>query len=231
MNEIEHIFEPSRLLLVWHHANADAPKNRRVVGELLRHGDDASFKYLKGTDDFRLALEEGFHEFPAFADAKGEPDKLGALDVFVRRLPPRRREDFQEYLKQYNLPIDFAGSSFALLAYTGARLPSDTFELCPDLSDAKAPLDLIVEVAGLTHHMGDSVFSESDRVFFEKDPTNLHDTSAVKVIHNNKHVGYINKALAPSFTNLIDSGDLTGSIIKFTNTKGKPRLLVLVKYT
>jgi hypothetical protein len=198
----------------------------------VRHGEDASFRYLKGTNDFRLALEEGFHEFPAFADAKNEVSKLGALDVFVRRLPPRKREDFQEYLTQYNLPTDFAGSSFALLAYTGARLPSDTFELCPDLSDAKAPLDLVIEIAGLNHHMdNDTSFSENDIVDFDKDPNNEHDPLAVKVLHKGKHVGFINKALAPSFATLMDSGNVSGSVIKFSNNKGKPRLLVLVKYT
>lgn len=232
MNAIEHIFEPTRLLLVWHHSNSEAPRSRRVVGELVRHGEDAAFRYLKGTDDFRLALEEGFHEFPAFADAKNEESKLGALDVFVRRLPPRKREDFQEYLTQYNLPTDFAGSSFALLAYTGARLPSDTFELCPDLSDARAPLDLVIEVAGINHHIdSDTYIPESAVVVFEKDPENIHDPSAVKVIHEGKHIGFINKALAPSFSKLMDSGVVSGSVIRFSKNKGKPRLLVLVKYT
>lgn len=232
MNAIEHIFEPTRLLLVWHNSNFEAPRCRRVVGELVRHGDDAAFRYLKGTDDFRLAIEEGFHEFPAFSDAKNEESKLGALDVFVRRLPPRKREDFHEYLSQYNLPINFTGSSFALLAYTGARLPSDTFELCPDLSDAVAPLDLIVEVAGLGFHMDEnSVFHEDETVSFEKDPENPYDPQAVKVLHNKNHIGYINKALSPSFAKLLETGKVSGKVIKFTNNKGKPRLLVLVKYS
>lgn len=232
MNAIEHIFEPTRLLLVWHSSNSDAPRSRRVVGELVRYGEDAAFRYLKGTDDFRLALEEGFHEFPAFSDAKDEESKLGALDVFVRRLPPRKREDFQEYLSQYNLPTNFTGSSFALLAYTGARLPSDTFELCPDLSDATAPLDLIIEVAGLNFYAKEgSTFNEGDAVNFERDPGNTHDPSAVKVMHNNMHIGFINKALAPSFASLLEAGNVQGSVIRFSNNKGRPRLLVLAKYS
>ena len=167
MSTIENIFEPSRLLLVWHHSQPGAPRHRRVVGELVRQGDDASFRYLKDTEDFQAALEEGFYEFPAFSDKAGGERQSGALDVFMRRLPPRKREDFREYLAQYSLPADFSGSTFSLLGYTGARLASDTFELCPDLSDAEAPLDFVIEASGIQYHTtAENSFFEEDRIFF-----------------------------------------------------------------
>jgi hypothetical protein len=118
-----------------------------------------------------------------------------------------------------------------LLAYTGARLPSDTFELCPDLSDASAPLDLVVEIAGLNYHTdGDENIQEGDNIVFEKDPSNEFDPSAVKALHKGKCIGYINKALAPSFSRLIDSGLVSAEALKLIQSKGKSRLLVLVKY-
>lgn len=231
MSTIENIFEPSRLLLVWHHSNADTPRSRRVVGELVRRGEDAAFRYLKGTPDFEAALEEGFHEFPAFADSKNDTPQLGALDVFVRRLPPRKREDFKEYLAQYNLPSDFSGSAFSLLGYTGARLASDNFELCPDLSDATAPLDFVIELSGVQHYVNDDIkLVENDQVFFKEDPTNESDPNAIKVIYSGRTIGFVNKALAPSFSGLLHSGRVEGRIIRFTVQKSRARLLVLVKY-
>lgn len=231
MSTIEHIFEPSRLLLVWHHSQPGAPRHRRVVGELVRQGDDASFRYLKDTEDFQAALEEGFYEFPAFADKAGSEHQVGALDVFMRRLPPRKREDFREYLAQYNLPADFSGSTFSLLGYTGARLASDTFELCPDLSDAKAPLDFVIEASGTQYHTTEeNIFCEDDEVLFEADPQNSHDENAIKIIHKGSVVGFVNKALASSFYRLLKTGIVEGSVLRFTERKGKSRLLILVRY-
>lgn len=231
MSVIEHIFEPSRLLLVWHHSLPDTPHHRRVVGELVRHGEDVSFRYLKNTEDFQAALEEGFHEFPAFADKSNTAEQTGALDVFMRRLPPRKREDYQEYLAQYNLPPDFSGSSFSLLGYTGARLASDTFELCPDLSDAKAPLDFVIEASGTQYHNTDNhIFKEDDKVTFETDPENPHDKNAIKILHNLSVVGFVNKALSPSFLRLLQTGSLEGRVLRFSERKLQSRLLIMVRH-
>jgi hypothetical protein len=231
MNVIENIFEPSRLLLVWHHTNSDAPRQRRVVGELIRSGEDAAFRYLKDTEDFKAALNEGFFEFPAFADKDGNDYQYGALDVFMRRLPPRKREDFKEYLAQYSLPTSFTGSNFALLAYTGARLASDTFELCPDLTDAKAPVDFVIEVSGVQHYVSDEiVLCENDDVFFVPELDNQFDSNAVKVMYNDNTIGYVNKALSKSFSHLMRSGVVRGKILKSSFQKKRPRLVVLVKF-
>lgn len=231
MSTIEHLFEPSRLFLVWHHLNGDTPQHRRVVGELIRQGDDASFRYLKGTEDFKAAVNEGFLPFPAFSEEKSNEFQSGALDVFVRRLPPRKREDFKEYLSQYSLPQDFSGSAFSLLAYTGARLASDGFELCPDLSDASAPLDFVIEVSGVQHYIDENYsFSEDDEILFEVEPENPHDKNAIKVVHKDKTVGYVNKALSPSFAKLLSNGEIEGKVLKFSVQKSRQRLLVLVRY-
>lgn len=232
MSAIEHIYEPSRLLLVWHPADESKPRHRRVVGELVRQGDDAVFRYLKGTSDFEAALNEGFFEFPAFADNTNNASKTGALDVFLRRIPPRKREDFKDYLGQYNLPSDFSGSAFALLGYTGARLASDTFELCPDLSDAKAPLDFVIELSGVHHHLDPSlVIAEGDCVSFVIDAANEYDDNAIKVTHSGSTIGYVNKALAPSFKRLLLEGNVIGSILKKYVFKSKVGIIVLVRYT
>lgn len=231
MSTIENIFEPSRLLLVWHHLQPEGARHRRVVGELVRAGNDASFRYLKDTDDFDAALKEGFHEFPAFGDLGEGGSHTGALDVFMRRLPPRKREDFREYLSQYSLPPDFSGSAFSLLAYTGARLASDAFELCPDLSDAKAPLDFVIEASGVRHCLLDaSSLEEGQPVSFEREPENQFDENAIGIYVGQQRVGYINKAMAPSFQRLLDTGNITGEVLRFTESRNRHRLLILVRY-
>ncbi|WXL27735.1 HIRAN domain-containing protein [Ectopseudomonas mendocina] len=230
MSVIEHIYEPSRLLLVWHHSDETKPRHRRVVGELIRKGDDAFFRYLKGTVDFEAALNEGFHEFPAFEDGKAESQPR-ALDVFLRRIPPRKREDFNEYLGQYNLPENFSGSPFSLLGYTGARLASDTFELCPDFTDAKAPLDFIIELSGAHHYVKpQNNIAEGDAVEFVLDENNEHDENAIKVEHNNVVIGYINKAMTPGFKKLLNEGTVKGTILKKYLFKSKIGIILLVKY-
>ncbi|MCP9337618.1 HIRAN domain-containing protein [Stutzerimonas xanthomarina] len=232
MSAIEHIYEPSRLLLVWHPTDESQPRHRRVVGELVRQGDDAVFRYLKGTDDFEAALNEGFFEFPAFADKKDNASQAGALDVFLRRIPPRKREDFKEYLGQYNLPPDFSGSPFSLLGYTGARLASDTFELCPDLSDAKAPLDFVIELSGAHHYHDPSrALAEGDEVDFITDDDNKHDGQAIRVELRGSKIGYVNKALAPSFRRLLREGTVRGTILKTFVSRSKLGIIVLVKYS
>jgi hypothetical protein len=231
VNTIENIFEPSRLFLVWHHSQPTGARSRRIVGELVKQGNDATFRYLKNTEDFEAALGEGFHEFPAFADRAGDASQPGAMDVFMRRLPPRKREDFKEYLSQYSLPNNFIGSDFALLGYTGARLASDNFELCPDLAGARAPLDLVIEATGTQYHVNENkIFNEGDEIFFEADPQNVHDRNAVQIIHQGHLIGYVNKALAPGFNQLLRAGRMDGRVLKFTERKGKARLLILARH-
>lgn len=230
MISVQNIFEPHRLFLVWHHLMPDAVRHRRVVGELIRDGEDASFRYLKDTADFEAAIDEGFIGFPAF-DLKKDKLQSNALDAFLRRLPPRKREDYKEYLAQYNLPTEFSGSTFALLGYTGARLASDAFELCPDLSDAVAPLDIVIELSGVQHHLNeDTDVVEGAAIEFKADSENPFDPNAVQALANGKIVGYVNKALSPSFKEMMSRGTVSGVILKRFKFKSKPGIIVLVRY-
>lgn len=231
MENIDYIFEPSRLLVVWHQSHADKPRHRRVIGELARVVDNAEFRYLRGTPDFELALAEGFLGFPAFP-LKGGPELYkDCLDVFVRRLPPRKREDFKEYLAQYNLPSNFNGSDFALLGYTGARLASDAFELCPDFSNAQAPLDIVIEVSGAQYHAKDiKSVREGAAISFQPEPDNPFDPHAIMIKLEGSKIGYVNKAIAPGFARLLKSGTVEGVILKNVERKNVVILLVLVRY-
>ncbi|WP_185268833.1 HIRAN domain-containing protein [Halopseudomonas xiamenensis] len=170
------------------------------------------FRYLKETEDYRLALEEGFIGFPAFTKSSTIFDD--ALDAFYTRLPPRKRADFGKYLSQYGLPENFNGSHMALLGYTGARLASDSFELCPDYSDVTAPADILMEVTGAHYHVELARLPPpGEQVEFLPEPDNPHDKNAIAVIYRGAKIGYINKTTAIGFNKMLTTMDVSGCIL------------------
>jgi hypothetical protein len=191
MTFIEHFFDPKRLWLVWQPALTalGVARTRRIVAEITHDNDIYTFRYLTDSADFKSARAEGFEGYPAFRVSENEYHN-NVLATFTRRLPPRKREDFSEYLAAHRLPSTFSGSDMALLAYTGAKLPSDSFELVPDLSDSKLPLQIIMEVAGYRYHKKEGL-KENDTVKFSFDKDNPYDTNAIAITHSGQKIGYI----------------------------------------
>ena len=144
------------------------------------------FRYLKHTLDFDEACKAGFKGFPAFhlKDKNDNEVHQGVIESLMRRLPPRKREDFADFLAQHRLPSPFNNSDMALLGYTGARLPSDGFALVPDFSECEVPCDYLMEVAGLRHILGTDVSNIhlDDPVEFAIDQDNPVDQDALLVI-------------------------------------------------
>lgn len=226
---VNHIFEPKRLYLVWHHSGDNSPRHRRVVGELYQDGNSVSFRYLKHSDDYKRAEEEGFIGFPAFTLHNNETFK-NAIDVFSKRLPPQKRADFGKYLSQYGLPDSFEGSTLALLGYTGARLASDGFELCPDYSDMVAPADLVIEVAGAQYYLPPSDLPpDGDEVNFEFEPDNIHDINAVAILWKGTKIGYIGKSAAAGFAILTNKMKIKGFILKTSLRQDRVQVMILVE--
>lgn len=230
MSAINHIFEPSRLLLVWHHSGNSTPRHRRTVGELFKNGNSICFRYLKESDDYQLAQAEGFIGFPAFTATNTQDKFDDALEVFTKRLPPSKRADFPKYLAQYGLPYPFNGSDFALLAYTGARLASDSFELCPDLSDATAPIDLIAEISGAHYHIKErGIPPTGAEVSLLIDIENPYDRNAIAAIVAGEKIGYINKSIAGSLKKLIENSSISCNILKSISNNEKIQISLLVR--
>lgn len=103
MNTLLHIVEPSRLLLTWQPSDEQTrPRTRRVVGEVFTEaGGGIVFRYLRDTIDFQAACDAGFQGFTAF-DIKDENTiKQGVIEALIRRLPPRKRDDFVDFLNQH----------------------------------------------------------------------------------------------------------------------------------
>ena len=229
MHTIDHIFEPTRLFLVWTSVADGVARNRRIVGELTKTDDSFVFRYLKDTPDYHAAVNEGFISFPAFT-IHGNEVFDNALSAFMSRVPPRKRQDFAKYLAQYGLPKTFNGSDFSLLGYTGARLASDSFELSPDLSTAATPIDIVLEVSGTQYNKITGELSEGAKVYFVREPNNAHDENAIAIMTEFGRIGYVSRALNKGFSKLLDSSVVEGSILSINPINDKIKILVLAKF-
>lgn len=229
MRTINHAFEPNRLFLVWTSVIEGAARHRRVVGELYKDDGGYHFRYLKDTPDYKAALDEGFISYPAFTIHNDKPVE-NALPAFMSRVPPRKRQDFPKYLSQYGLPSDFSGSDLSLLGYTGARLASDSFELCPDLASASAPLDIILEVSGASYNPASETAEPGISVRFIPEPDNEHDANAISIMSEHGRIGFVSRAINKGFGDLLNRYSSTGSVLRSNVIAGKPKILVMASF-
>lgn len=224
MNFIEHIHEPLRLVLVWQ--SAEPPRTRRAVAEIVRPDestDHAIFRYLVDTSDMRLAQAEGFVGFPAFPKFDAEYE-AGVVDVFNRRLPPRERGDYARYLEQFRLRPSEPISSVGLLAYTGAKLPSDGFALIDPLEDIESPVDVLIEVAGYRHHQQGctTTLAEGMPAELRPEPDNAFDPNAIAIYVEGDRIGYVPRQQAPALLDLLRRGDIASNVERINGQPERP---------
>jgi hypothetical protein len=232
MNRLSYIREPSRLLLTWQPAESSSqPRTRRVVGEIKKHGDEVVLRYLPETPDYQAAVECGFLGYPAFNPTSVE-HRQGVMEAFSRRLPPRKREDFGDFLAKHRLPEPFPLSDLALLGYTGGALPSDGFSLVPDFPDDPGPFDYVLELAGVRHVRGLNLSSVTagDEVQFALDRENPIDRDAVFVVHRGKPLGYVNRALRSRVAKWAANGQLSATIERLNGKPDRPLVYVRLQY-
>lgn len=232
MQPLDHLVEPTRLLMTWQSSDEHpSARVRRVIGEVVREGTDHKvvFRYLKGTEDYAEAEKAGFKGFPAFHSEQPET-RDGVLDSLIRRLPPRNREDFREYLAKHGLSAPFELSDFALLGYTGARLPSDGFALVPEFDPDARPCEYVMEVAGTRHVFKGSIdeLRPGDPVSIELDVGNPVDADALVVVHEGRRIGYVNRALRHMIHVWLRSGSLVAAIHRLNGNQDRPLVYVRI---
>jgi hypothetical protein len=229
---LQHIIEPGALLLTWQPSDeSGAQRTRRVVGRLAVHDNQVTFCYLKGTEDFEKALEAGFRGYPAFRleDKSQSVFVQGVMESFLRRLPPRSREDFGDYLKLHRLPEPFVFSDLALLGYTGAKLPSDGFSLLPDFQIEDVPCDFITEIAGFRHYRSSTQgLSVGDSVSFDLAPKNEVDSDAISILHHGETIGYVNRAMRVVFRSWLESLAVDARIERLNGKLDRPLVYLYV---
>lgn len=230
MHFIEHTFAPTRLLLVW-----QAPDGRDrtlfVIGELTECGGIVSFRYLADTDDFRNAVEEGFVCHPAFPKHDVEYTG-GVMDVFMRRLPPRSRSDYSKYLEQWRLPATSVLTDFAMLAYSGAKLPSDGFSVVWPLDEVAAPGEVLLEVAGFRYqNIGLDELSVGMSVTFAPESDNKWDTNALRMEVDGRRIGYVKRAQRDAVMNWLTHYRVDAVLERFNGTAERPIVYVFCRLT
>ncbi|MFC1521902.1 HIRAN domain-containing protein [Elusimicrobiota bacterium] len=193
---------PSRAYLTWRN---EPHATHYVVGELARLGNSRyCFKYSAGSD-LDEARKRGFKGHPAFKLNLKQKYTKNALEVFAARLPGRNRGDFKDFLGYWeidNPDID----EFALIAITGARLATDSFEFIAPYGDLEN-CTFLSELAGVVY-AGDlkgGSFGEGASVKFQREPTNPKDIHAVQVYCDDIFLGYIKKVHACAVSKAIDN--------------------------
>lgn len=228
MHFIEHTFAPTRLLLVW-----QAPDGRDrtlfAVGELREQGGMVTFRYLPDTTDFHMAVEQGFSCYPAFPKYDVEYSD-GVMDSFMRRLPPRSRGDYAKYLEQWRLPAGAVLSDFALLGYSGAKLPSDGYTVIWPLDEVTAPGEILLEVAGFRYQgVGLGELSIGMPVTFAAEPDNEKDSKALRIEVNGRRIGYVKRMQRDAIMNWLADYDVEAWLERFNGTAERPVVYIFCR--
>lgn len=230
MNFIEHICEPEKLLLCW---QAPSDGTRYVVVELYRSSaNEYIFKYLKNTNDFKDAQKLGFTMHPAFHNNQ-DIHNSGVLEAFTGRIPPRSRNDFKEYLQNFRISNNVSISDFALLGYTGAKLPSDGFSIINPFENTSIPSEFLIELAGTRHMKGLDLKTVQigDPVEFIEEPNNQYDKEAIFVVSKGQKLGYISRWQTQAFHKWIrDRGiSLLANVERINGTNERPVIYVFLR--
>lgn len=227
MNFIEHVHEPRRLLLVWQGSS----RNRYAVAELFRAPDDrVQFRYLLDTPELAAAQMEGFINFPAFRKLEQTYD-LGVVETFMRRLPPRSRGDYAQYLEQFRLRPEMAISDFALLAYTGAKLPSDGFSILNPLEDVTGACDVLLEVAGFRYSaelpIEDLQLDEAAQ--FLPESGNPHDPNAIAIYVRGGKIGYVPRQQTAAIRRWLNNSALEARVERINGGSERPLVYLFLR--
>ncbi|EKY4197102.1 hypothetical protein [Vibrio harveyi] len=226
MTTIENSIQVNTLFLTWQ-SNQDR-NQRYLVGTLKRLSSGFEFSYLLETPDYNKAIEQGFIGYPAFPLDKG-PFTNDVMATFMKRLPPRSRRDFKKYLLSHHLPETFDGSDFDLIAHTGIQLPSDGFDLIPNLEEAKVPFDYMMEVAGTRYYLSYeevTAIKPNSSVQLICEDENEFDCNAVAVKINDMVIGYVNKLFCLTVRQLMER-NLECTIAKVSGTQERPLIYIM----
>ena len=232
MSHIEHIIEPTKLLLSWQ-SPTGPDRGRHIVAELHRNGQDTDLKYLRDTDDYAAAKAKGFGgEYPGFPANK---DYTGVLAAFMRRLPPRSRSDFDKFMEAIRIPPGTEVSDFALLGYAGAKLPSDDFYIIHPFDQAQPPFEFLLQMAGYRHYRSGVPYEELKSGMaarFELELDNRFDPEAVRIVIpevSPETSGYVYRGLAPQFRKWLIAGlQVRGMIERVNGIGDHPQVYLFV---
>jgi hypothetical protein len=241
VNCIEHSWEPKRLFLAWQPPEVVGDRFRWAVALLDRCADPNAihlryfnpgleFESFNQGRQFEQLVSLGYEGYPAFSRTRAIHDHA-VTDALMRRLPPRSRPDFSDYMKQFRLVDDLGLSDFALLGRTEAKVLGDGFSVVDPLDADTQEGDLLLEIAGYRHYARGLVFrlSVGDRIDIVPEPGNRHDGDAVQVMSRGQKIGNINRLQAKTFLRWTAKRDIQGVIERLNGSPDHPRAFIFVR--
>lgn len=226
---IEHLVEPQRLLLYWQ-ARESKNRSRYRVGQLVMKGGQVVLQYDHGPE-MAEAKQMGFEGYPAFPLKQMEHSHQ-VMDAFRRRLPPRSRGDFSRYLELRAIPAEAEVSDFALLGYSGAKLPNDGFELVHPFDDPPETFEVLVEVAGFRHEakLDAAELKAGDPVRFVPELENPVEAEAIMMECAGRKLGYVPRGYLDMLHRMLDRGaELEGEVFRINGSQARPLVYVLTQ--
>jgi hypothetical protein len=239
-NWIERASEPRQLFLAWQAPDHFGDRFRWAVAILTPRGEDYTFRYLARGSEIESfnqgrryeELESlGYQGYPAF-NFKRAVHERNVLSVFMRRLPPRTRSDFQDYTRQFRLARNLKLSDFSLLARTEAKLPSDGFSIVDPLDPELDRCDLMLEVAGFRYYFDPDkpiALSVGQSVEIAPEPDNPVDPNAVQFLSDSRKIGNVNRLQAKTFLRWLAERQVSGVLERLNGRAGKPRAFIFVR--
>lgn len=236
---IQHPVEPAELVLAWQAPDEfrDEDRRRWEVGIIKRQGPATHFRYFDepefGTRNFGRPLEQlrryGFEGYPAFKFVPGRVYATEVLETFERRLPPRNRADFDQYLEYFSVAPSSKPSLLQLLAITEARLPGDGFSLIDPLDVNMEDGEVVFEIAGYRHESPEVVPELGEQLVLRSEPENEWDPRAVAVYLSGTKIGFVNKIQAPVVGDWLKSRQTTCVLLRYNGRQGAPRAYALLR--
>jgi len=230
MHFINNIIEPKKLLLAWQSLDEEY-RTRYIVAELNSTKGMVTLNYLVNTKDFLAAQQRGFESYPAFQDINKIYSNV--LDTFIRRLPPRSRGDFPQYLEGIRVKPDAKISDFALLGYSGAKLLSDGFSLIHPFNDVTDKCELLLEIAGFRHieaNQDTKIEVDMPVSFLIEEVNEFTKENAIRVMVGGIMRGYVNRGMIPTFLTWMSSNRVINAWVeKINGTPGRPAAYVYVE--
>lgn len=184
---------PYELWLIWQNVET---RQRYHVGNLIFVNGRFQFEYEKrcGRRTLNEAINNGYKPHLSFPDINRTYTSDRLFGPFARRLPDRRRPDFEKLIQELGLPSDC--TELDLLRATGGRLVTDSYEFVPPIFLENDQFDFEFYIAGWRYYEGEHIIHQlhvGDSVALDLHPENLKDDRAVVVLTNRygSKLGYI----------------------------------------
>lgn len=186
-----------KLLLIW---KQPISRRRYKIGILTCNNDDYTFNYSDEIDD---AIREGFICFPGFEDIKKTYTSKLLFPNIASRLPNKKRPDYNEILKSYNLKEN--ATDLEILIATKGKLVTDNYEFVRSFNKETIEFDVVGTRHCETIEKSFDLLKVGESVDLILDKTNEHDKYAIQILIDNYHIGFVPRYYSKELSELLKS--------------------------